>query len=74
MGELMPKLAPVELALNPMAEVGLLDLEEDVDRFEHAPPSGQRLGEPIGRCPIRVAFEHHIRRGRPMAKRGGDPL
>jgi hypothetical protein len=31
---------PVELALNPMAEVGLLDIVEDVDRFEHSPQSG----------------------------------
>src|SRR5688572_28065417 len=72
-GELMAKLAPVELALDTMAEVSLLDIAEDMDRFEHAPQRRQRLGKPIGGRPACEPFEHHIRRGRSMVQRGGDP-
>jgi hypothetical protein len=44
-----------------------------MDRFEHAPQRRQRLGKPIGGRSAREPFEHHIRRGRSMVQRGGDP-
>jgi hypothetical protein len=63
--QLMAKLTPVELALDAMAQVGILHIPEDVDRFKHTPQGGERLGEPIGGRSAREPFEHHIGRGRP---------
>ena len=49
-----------------MAEVDLLDIAEDVDRFQHASEGGQRLGKPISGSAPRQPFQDHIRWGRAM--------
>ena len=50
----MAKLAPVELALDLMAEVRVLDIAEDMERLEHPAQGGQGLGQPIRRGASRI--------------------
>jgi hypothetical protein len=59
----MAKLSPVELALAPMAAVGLLDVAEDVECFEQTSQGGEGLGQAIGGSPPNEPFQHHIGRG-----------
>src|SRR5215471_4183096 len=69
--QLMPKLAPVERALHAMATSRILAITAAGDGFEHPPPSGQRLGAPLGGRAAREPFAPPLGRGGPRAPRGG---
>jgi len=69
----MAKLSPVELALDAMTEVGLLDVVEDVERFEHASQGGESFDQPIWREPPCEPFQYHIGRGCLIAQRCSEP-